>query len=109
MSQYMKEVLTNPASGYYMKKDVFGAKGDFTTSPEISQMFGESIGVWLLNEWAKMGRPRPLQLVELGPGRGTLMQDILRTICKISPELMRDVSVRLVEVSGLMRKLQVGY
>ena len=83
----MQEVLTNPKSGYYMGSDVFGTRGDFITSPEISQMYGECIAIWLLNEWFKMGTPKPLQLVELGPGRGTLMQDICRTIFKLTQKV----------------------
>lgn len=61
--------------GFYMKQDVFGSKGHFTTSPEISQIFGELIGAWLLNEWNRFGEPKPLNFVEIGPGRGMFVLD----------------------------------
>jgi len=89
-----------------MKKDVFGVSGDFTTSPEVSQMFGECIGIWIFNEWMKMGSPKPLQLVELGPGRGTLMCDILRTLSRLSPNCSSFLSVHLVEISPFLTKIQ---
>lgn len=78
VADYMKEVLTNPMAGYYMNRDVFGAAGDFITSPEISQIFGDILGVWLISEWEKLSMPRPLQIVEFGPGRGTLLSDIMK-------------------------------
>ena len=87
VAQYMQEVLTNPLSGYYIGSKVFGTQGDFITSPEISQMFGESIAIWLLNEWIKMGKPKPMNIVELGPGKGTLMQDVCRTLFKLAPKV----------------------
>lgn len=97
--EYMKEVLVNPISGYYSSgKDMLGTQGDFTTSPEISQMFGELVGVWLVSEWYKLGSPQPLQLVELGPGRGTFLQDILRVLSQFGLS-GNDLSVHLVEVS----------
>nr|SVE78874.1 EOG090X06OK [Daphnia lumholtzi] len=101
----MKEVLTNPTSGYYMNRDVFGQTGDFITSPEISQMFGELIAVWLVNEWTKCGRPTPFQIAELGPGRGTLMADMLRVFSKFKIA-GSDFSVSLVEVSPYLCQVQ---
>ena len=85
---------------------VLGAKGDFVTSPEISQMFGECLAVWLVHEWMKMGAPKPLNLVELGPGTGALMSDILRVFGRLVPEDMSSVGVHLVETSDKMRVLQ---
>jgi len=106
VADYMREVLVNPKLGYYMTGEVLGEKGDFVTSPEISQMFGECLGIWVLSEWQKMGQPSPMQLVELGPGKGTLMSDILRTIGKLSPDSLSNISVHLVELSPSMKLQQ---
>lgn len=105
VAEYMKEVLVNPRMGYYMRGDVFGQQGDFITSPEISQLFGELIGVWCLHEWFRLGTPSPFQVVELGPGRGTLMQDMIRVFSKFS-DPKKLLTVHLVEISPKMRKLQ---
>jgi NADH dehydrogenase [ubiquinone] 1 alpha subcomplex assembly factor 7 len=78
VEQYVQLALAHPEFGYYMNRDPFGATGDFTTAPEISQMFGELVGLWAAEVWSSMGSPRPVRLVELGPGRGTLMSDALR-------------------------------
>lgn len=78
VAEYMHIVITNPTEGYYMKKEVIGEAGDFITSPEISQLFGEILGIWFYAETQKMGPGKPLNIVELGPGKGTLMVDILR-------------------------------
>ncbi|XP_055696623.1 protein arginine methyltransferase NDUFAF7 homolog, mitochondrial [Lutzomyia longipalpis] len=107
LATYMKEILTNPSGGYYMSKDVFGKEGDFITSPEVGQIFGELVAVWILTEWQKIGSPKPIQLVELGPGRGTLTQDILRVLSQLdlsSP----DLSVHLVEISPYMCQAQAN-
>jgi NADH dehydrogenase [ubiquinone] 1 alpha subcomplex assembly factor 7 len=83
----MRQVLTSPEGGYYTTRpegggEVFGKKGDFVTSPEISQVFGELVGVWTITEWMAQGRKRSgVQLIEVGPGRGTLMDDMLRVSC----------------------------
>jgi NADH dehydrogenase [ubiquinone] 1 alpha subcomplex assembly factor 7 len=90
---------------YYATRDPLGAAGDFTTAPEISQMFGELIGLWMLEVWHSMGRPSPCRLIELGPGRGTLMADILRAT-RLLPDFQAAVSVHLVETSPALRERQ---
>lgn len=112
VGEYMKEALGNPKWGYYMKNDVFGSKGDFITSPEVSQMFGELIGVWFLNEWLNLKTlygddlPKTVQFVELGPGRGTLMKDVLKVWRKCG-EAASDLNVYMVESSPFMRRTQL--
>ncbi|EPT01632.1 hypothetical protein FOMPIDRAFT_1119884 [Fomitopsis schrenkii] len=105
---YMQMCLSHPTEGYYMKTDrpVFGERGDFTTSPEISQVFGELVGVWLLSQWLYAGNSRKLRLVELGPGRGTLMHDILRVFSQFSGGREAIESIHLVETSPNMRRQQ---
>ena len=78
IAEYMRLCLTHPQYGYYVTRDPLGAHGDFVTAPEISQMFGELIGVWMVAVWQQMGSPENVRVVELGPGRGTLMSDALR-------------------------------
>ncbi|KAI9490728.1 S-adenosyl-L-methionine-dependent methyltransferase [Zychaea mexicana] len=102
----MRQVLVNPLSGYYMDKDVFGTQGDFITSPEISQLFGEMTGIWYLTEWMRLGKPKKTQLVELGPGRGTLMSDMLRTLAQFPYFYETITGIHLVEASPGLRKIQ---
>jgi NADH dehydrogenase [ubiquinone] 1 alpha subcomplex assembly factor 7 len=90
---------------YYATRDPFGVRGDFTTAPEISQMFGELIGLWSVAVWQAMGSPATLALVELGPGRGTLMADALRA-ARLAPAYLKALSVHLVETSPTLRAHQ---
>lgn len=105
VASFMAMALTHPQQGYYMKQDPFGTVGDFTTAPEISQMFGEMIGVFLADTWMKMGSPATCHLVELGPGRGTLMDDIWRATKNV-PGFHDAAAVHLVEISPHLRDLQ---
>src|SRR6202008_4429347 len=105
VGQYMALCLTDPKHGYYMKRDPLGARGDFITAPEISQMFGELIGLWAMAVWKLMGEPENVRLGELGPGGGTMMLDALRTAYTM-PAFRKAVSVHLIEVSPTMEERQ---
>src|SRR5579883_422552 len=105
LERYMALALTHPTHGYYMHRDPFGASGDFTTAPEISQMFGELIGLWAAEVWASMGAPNPVRLIELGPGRGTLMSDALRA-ARVAPNFRAVLDVCLIEASPMLAAIQ---
>lgn len=98
VDRYMALALGHPRHGYYMGRDPFGAAGDFVTAPEISQVFGELIGVWAAEAWNALGRPETVRLIELGPGRGTLMADLLRA-ARTLPAFHAAIAVHLVEMS----------
>ena len=102
VADYMADALGHPHDGYYMSKAPFGAEGDFTTAPEISQIFGELIGLWMLENWRALGSPPDFNLVEFGPGRGVLMEDILRAT-QLRPSFSRAACLWLLETSGRLR------
>lgn len=103
--QYMDLCLHDPSEGYYATRPALGEGGDFITAPLISQMFGEIIGVWLIETWRRMGRPSVFRLVEMGPGDGTLMADVQRTV-RQDPDFLAGQDVWLVETSSPLRALQ---
>ena len=105
LERFMSLALGHPTMGYYITRDPLGAAGDFTTAPEISQMFGELLGLWAAEVWVKMGAPAQLRLIELGPGRGTLMQDALRA-AMVVPAFAQAIDVHLVETSPELGRLQ---
>ncbi|XP_013192686.1 protein arginine methyltransferase NDUFAF7 homolog, mitochondrial [Amyelois transitella] len=105
VAEYMHIVITNPTEGYYLKKEVIGGAGDFITSPEITQLFGEILGIWFYSETQKMGTGKPLQLVELGPGKATLLVDMLRVLGRVGYDA-RTLSLHLVEISETMQLAQ---
>jgi NADH dehydrogenase [ubiquinone] 1 alpha subcomplex assembly factor 7 len=105
VAEYMRFCLTHPKYGYYINRDPLGAAGDFITSPEISQMFGELVGLWIAAVWRQMGAPENLRLVELGPGRGTLLHDALRAT-KVVRGFREALVLHLVEVSPALREFQ---
>ncbi len=105
VARYMELALAHPEHGYYVKQDPFGKQGDFVTAPEISQMFGELVGLWACMVWQAMGTPDPINFVELGPGRGTLMADVLRAI-QMAEDFEEAMHVWLVEISPTLREAQ---
>lgn len=105
VAEYMSEVLTHPTAGYYTTRNVLGKAGDFVTSPEISQMFGEMIGIWCVAMWHQLGCPNRLRLVECGPGRGTLLMDLLRGSSAFRG-FIESLVIDLIEVSPLLRQKQ---
>ena len=105
VADYMRLCLTHPKYGYYVTRDPLGAGGDFVTAPEISQMFGELIGVWLASVWRLMGAPEDVRVIELGPGRGTLIIDALRA-AKVAEGFRAAVVLHLVEISTALRRFQ---
>jgi len=105
IGDYMAICLGDPELGYYMRREPFGRGGDFVTAPEVSQIFGELVGAWLVATWQAMGSPARFALVELGPGRGTLMKDILR-VARIRPAFLAAAELHLVETSPRLREAQ---
>ena len=103
--RYMQLCLTHPEHGYYISRDPLGREGDFITSPEVSQMFGELLGLWSASVWRSMGSPATLRLIELGPGRGTMMADALRAL-RVLPPMYQALSVHLVEINPVLREKQ---
>lgn len=104
---YLGLVLGHPKYGYYMRRDPFGTMGDFITAPEVSQMFGEVIGAWAADTWMKLGSPDSFVLIEGGPGRGTLMADMMRATKKI-PGFHEAAEIHLLETSTVLRRIQAG-
>ncbi len=105
VAAFMAAAMSHPEHGYYMKRDPLGREGDFITAPEVSQMFGELIGLWCVAGWERMGRPDRLMLVELGPGRGTLMADALRAMATV-PACRAALDIHLVEISPPLKAAQ---
>src|SRR6202789_1661891 len=105
IAEYMRRCLTHPQYGYYINRDPLGAGGDFITSPEISQMFGELIGLWMASVWQQMGAPENVRVIELGPGRGTMMLDAMRA-AKAVAGFRAAIVLHLIEISPALRQVQ---
>ena len=105
LHDYMQACTIDPEFGYYRVREPFGSQGDFITAPDICQIFGELIGLWCVHVWAELGQPENCKLVELGPGRGTLMSDALRA-ASLVPEFLQSVEVHFVETSEALRAVQ---
>jgi SAM-dependent MidA family methyltransferase len=105
VAEFMTACLHDPEHGYYATRPALGAEGDFITAPMVSQMFGELIGLWAVETWRRMGRPAPFRLIEMGPGDGTLMRDVLRAAA-LAPDFPAAAELWLVETSKPLAALQ---
>jgi SAM-dependent MidA family methyltransferase len=106
VADYMAICLYDPEHGYYMTREPFGVSGDFTTAPEISQMFGELVAIWLFSSWHTLGAPSPVTLAEIGPGRGTMMKDMLRTFHRVDHSFAGRARIAMIETSPRLRDVQ---
>jgi SAM-dependent MidA family methyltransferase len=106
VTDYFSLCLADPEYGYYRTREPFGRAGDFVTAPEVSQLFGEMIGVFMVHAWQRHGSPTNVRLLEIGPGRGTMMSDMLRVIERLAPALYDAMSVHLIETSERLSELQ---
>jgi len=105
VAEYMGVCLLDPKDGYYPTRDPLGSDGDFITAPEISQMFGEVLGLWAVQSWKEMGKPNQIHLAELGPGRGIMMSDMLRA-ARLVPDFIKALQVHLIEASPALEAVQ---
>jgi SAM-dependent MidA family methyltransferase len=106
VTDYFALCLADPEHGYYKTRDPFGRKGDFVTAPDVSQLFGEMIGIFLVHAWQQHLKPANVRLAEIGPGRGTMMADILRVVAQLAPDLHDTLAVHLVETSPALTRVQ---
>ncbi|WP_159950326.1 class I SAM-dependent methyltransferase [Rhizobium sp. 18065] len=107
ITDYFALCLADPEHGYYRTRHPFGRAGDFVTAPEISQLFGEMLGIFMISTWQHHGEPQDVRLVEVGPGRGTMMADMLRVIARVAPGLYETATVHLIETSALLKLTQM--
>ena len=105
LDQFISIALYDKKFGYYMKNNPFGKKGDFITSPLISNLFGEMLAIWCVAFWEHLGRPSKVLLVELGPGDGTLCQDLLKTFKKFN-NFYNALEINLLEISAKLKSVQ---
>ncbi len=99
VADFMVRCLHDPLGGYYATRPALGEDGDFITAPLVSQMFGEMLGLWAVETWNRMGKPSPFRLIEIGPGDGTLMSDLIRAL-RPAPDFLKAADLWLVETSG---------
>ena len=105
LDQFINLSLYDKKFGYYMKKNPFGKRGDFITSPLISNLFSEMLAVWCISFWENIGKPKKILLVELGPGNGSLCKDILKTFKQFN-EFYKSLEINLLEISDKLKKIQ---
>lgn len=106
VTDYFSLCLADPEHGYYRTREPFGVDGDFVTAPEISQLFGEMLGVFMVHAWQAQGAPDGTRFVEVGPGRGTMMADMMRVVARLAPNLFDSATFHLVETSPRLRAIQ---